>query len=394
VNESTDATTSPDSAETDRFVDIRPYYDDEVRQVLERLVADPDFLGSIASFFFPRLTASLPGFSRWLAQRRLRSQVRSVHDIASMQAVISGYMDKMLEDTTDGLSSSGLDRLSPDRSYLFISNHRDIVMDPAVVNYLLYKNGHSTLQIAIGDNLLKRPFVTDLMRLNKSFVVKRSAKGRELLQALLLLSEYIHHCIGDGQNVWIAQREGRAKDGIDRTDPALLKMLAMSQRDLGLAKSLRRLHIVPVAISYEYDACDLLKAEELYQIETAGSFQKDDNSDINSIVTGMTGYKGRVHVAFGEELRMGTDDPEAIAAGIDEQIIANYQLWDSNYLAAQSLKRDGMLSLHRLRKGFADHPVSPESRAKFEQRLLSVPTPLRKHFLFGYANPVISRFHL
>ena len=198
-----------------------------------------------------------------------------------MQDVIAIYMDKMILDTTTKLTHSGLENLAEDRGYLFISNHRDITMDPAFVNYILYHAGYETLQIAIGDNLLKNPFVTDLMRLNKSFIVKRSLKGRELLKSLNLLSQYIHHCINNEHNVWIAQREGRAKDGIDKTDPTLLKMLAMGNRELSLGNSLKELRIVPVAISYEYDACDELKAEELYTLEQTGSFMKTDRSDIH-----------------------------------------------------------------------------------------------------------------
>ncbi|HAR90379.1 MAG TPA: glycerol acyltransferase, partial [Gammaproteobacteria bacterium] len=215
----------------EKFKDIRPYQDPETRPVLDKLMTDPEFLDSIARFYYPRLTRLFPKFMKGAASKKLRGQVKDVHDVKSMQDVIAVYMDKMIHDTTTDLSNSGMDSLKSDRSYLFVSNHRDITMDPAFVNYMLYHGGLETLQIAIGDNLLKKPFVTDLMRLNKSFIVARSAKGRELLQSLKLLSEYIHHCIETGQNVWIAQREGRAKDGIDRTDPALLKMLAMGKRD-------------------------------------------------------------------------------------------------------------------------------------------------------------------
>ena len=286
----------------DKFRDIRPYQDDEIRPVLDQILLDGEMLDSIARFYYPRLTRIFPEAMKNAASKKLREQVKTVHDVKSMQDVIAGYMDKMIQDTTTELTNSGLEHLKAGRNYLFISNHRDITMDPAFVNYMLYHAGHETLQIAIGDNLLKKPFVTDLMRLNKSFIVHRSLKGRELLQSLKLLSEYMHHCVSNGENVWIAQREGRAKDGIDKTDPALLKMLAMGRRNLSLGESLNSLNIVPVTISYEYDACDMLKAKELYQIETQGSFTKTDQSDIQSIVTGLIGFKGRVHVAFGEQL--------------------------------------------------------------------------------------------
>lgn len=375
----------------DKFKEIRPYLDAEIRPVLDSLLADQEFLDSIARFYYPRLTRLFPDFVMKLAARKLKSQVKSVHDVKSMQDVIAEYMDKMIHDTTTELTHSGMENLKDGRSYVFISNHRDITMDPAFVNYMLYHAGHETLQIAIGDNLLKKPFVTDLMRLNKSFIVRRSLKGRELLQALKLLSEYIHHCIEIGQNVWIAQREGRAKDGVDRTDPALLKMLSMGRRDIPLSASLRQLHIVPVSISYEYDACDVLKAEELYQIEQTGSFEKTDATDIHSIVTGMIGFKGKVHVAFGKELAITSDDPDVIAAQIDEQVLSNYKLHDMNYLALERLKQDGMVPLHKVRDVTEMENISRASRKKFEKRLKSVDSNLQKLWLLSYANPVMSK---
>lgn len=376
----------------DKFREIRPYHDGEIRSVLEKLIDDPELLRSIASFYAPRLTRLMPAVMRVVARRKLRGQLRDVHDVATMQDIIAEYMDKMIEDTTTSLTHSGMEHLQAGRSYLFISNHRDITMDPAFVNYMLYHAGYETLQIAIGDNLLKKPFVSDLMRLNKSFIVRRSLKGRELLQALILLSEYIHHCIGNKHNVWIAQREGRAKNGIDKTDPALLKMLAMGERKMPLGESLSRLHIVPVSISYEYDACDVLKAEELYQIETAGSFTKTEKSDIHSIVTGMVGFKGHVHVAFGAELAINSDDPDAIAAEIDRQILANYALRDSNFLALERLRETGLLGEIALEAQATEVEIDAESRRFFDARLQQVDPKLHKQYLFSYANPVLSRY--
>lgn len=375
----------------DKFESIRPYQDSEIRPVLDQLITDPEFLESIASFYFPKLTRIFPGLIKMAAGHKLKRQVKDVTDVKSMQDVIAIYMEKMILDTTTNLTHSGMEGLNEGRSYLFICNHRDITMDPAFVNYMLYHGGFDTLQIAIGDNLLKKPFVTDLMRLNKSFIVARSAKGRALLQSMKTLSEYIHHCIDNGENVWIAQREGRAKDGIDRTDPALLKMLGMAKRELKLSESLNALHIVPVTISYEYDACDVLKAQELNEIEKNGSFIKTDESDITSIVTGMIGFKGNVHVAFGEELNLGIDDPNEIAATVDEQIIENYKLSETNYLALEHLKKDGLLPLHRIRGLIEGEDISASARLKFENRLESVEVGLRKYWLFSYANPVLNK---
>lgn len=376
----------------DEFKDIRPYHDHEIRPVLDKLITNPEFLASVASFYYPRLTRFFPAMMHFAARRKLQDQLQGVHNVAAMQDVIADYMDKMIEDTTTALTHSGMENLKEGRSYLFISNHRDIAMDPAFVNYMLYHAGYETLQIAIGDNLLKKPFVTDLMRLNKSFIVKRSLKGRELLQSLILLSQYIHHCIENNHNVWIAQREGRAKDGIDKTDPTLLKMLAMGQRKIPLGESLTQLHILPVAISYEYDACDVLKAEELYQLETTGSFTKTDQSDIQSIVKGMVGFKGRVHVAFGKELRINSEDPEIIAGEIDTQILQNYELRDINFLALERLEQDGTLPPYKISHVAEAHEINPKSRKLFEKRLRSVDPKLHKHLLLSYANTVINTY--
>ena len=375
----------------EKFDAIRPYRDEEIRKVLERLLIDREFINSIANFFHPRLSSFIPPLMRWLARSKLRSQLKNVYDVRSMQDVIAEYMDKMIHDTTTKLTHSGMENLEKGRNYLFISNHRDITMDPAFVNYMLYHAGYETLQIAIGDNLLKKPFVTDLMRLNKSFIVQRSLKGRELLQALKTLSEYIHHCIHSGQNVWIAQREGRAKDGIDKTDPALLKMLAMGRRELSLGDSLSELHLVQVAISYEFDACDILKAEELHAIEKDGSFTKNEQTDIHSIVTGMIGFKGHVHVGFGSELGINSDEPELIAELIDEQILKNYRLSDANYIAAEMLKEKGELFDPALDAVIKGKLISEEIREIFLERISKTQPALMKHLLFGYANPLINK---
>lgn len=388
---------STDTQITDQFKDIRPYHDDEVRPVVDALLANPEFIRSIAGFSFPKLHRLLPGLVCWLAKRKLTAQVSKVNSVRTMQDVIAVYMDQMIEKTASQLTHSGIENLSHDKAYLFISNHRDIAMDPAFVNYMLYHAGFDTVQIAIGDNLLKRPFVTDLMRLNKSFIVRRSLKGRELLKSSKQLSEYIHHCIDSGWNVWIAQREGRAKDGVDRTDTALLKMLSMARRENGLKESLSALHIVPVAISYEFDPCDSLKADELYQKKELGSYQKNEQSDIHSIVTGMIGFKGHVHVAFGKEIALDSDDVDAAAAKVDEQIIHNYLLQPTNFMALEELRRlaPGLIPELEL----PDQDLSAQwqggneaSRAKFAERVAAVDPRIRRWLLQMYANPVISRY--
>lgn len=380
----------------DPFKDIRPYNDDEIRPVLDSLLSNQEFIRSIASFSYPKVYRWMPALLCWATQKKLTAQLKNVDSVKSMQAVIAVYMDQMIERTTAALTNSGLEHLSKEKSYLFISNHRDIAMDPAFVNYMLYHAGFDTLYIAIGDNLLKRPFVTDLMRLNKSFIVKRSLKGRELLKSSKQLSEYIHYCVGGLKNVWIAQREGRAKDGVDRTDTALLKMLGMARRPETLADALKPLHIVPVSISYEFDPCDGLKGSELYQKKELGSYKKDEQSDITSIVTGMIGFKGRVHVAFGQELSLDTQDDDAIAALVDQQVIHNYRMQQTN-LMALNLLRDQRPDLVPELDADGEKLLSsfmPDSdvKTKFDERLAALDAKVRLYVLQMYANPVISRY--
>ncbi|MEX0737887.1 MAG: 1-acyl-sn-glycerol-3-phosphate acyltransferase [Pseudohongiella sp.] len=381
----------------DPFKDIRPYHDEEIRPVLDNLLTDRDFIRSIASFTHPTLYRWLPSLLLLLTRHRLTTQLKSVNSVKSMQDVIAGYMDQMIERTTSRLTNSGLDKLSHDKSYLFISNHRDIAMDPAFVNYMLYHAGFDTLYIAIGDNLLKRPFVTDLMRLNKSFIVKRSLKGRDLLRSSKQLSEYIHHCVDIKRNVWIAQREGRAKDGIDRTDTALLKMLGMARRPEALGDALKPLHIVPVSISYEFDPCDALKGDELHQKQETGVYQKDEQSDINSIVTGMVGFKGHVHVAFGDELVLDSAmDDETIATKVDHQVVTNYLLQQTNLLALQQLQKHSPASVPELsdegRQALENFKPDPAVLTQFNERLAIMSPGVQHHVRLMYANPVISRY--
>lgn len=380
----------------ENFDDIRPYNDSEVKDVLERLLTNDEFLTSIARFRRPGLNKALPNISKKLVKQRLKKKLTGIESVYDLQKAIEGYVQKILTDTSTGLTELGLSEIPQSTPHLFISNHRDIVMDPAMIGYLLRNSVHGTVQIAIGDNLLKKEYISDLMRLNKSFIVKRSVQGREKLLASKQLAQYISHSIETGSNVWIAQREGRAKDGIDKTDPALLKMLHLANRDAEKKKSLKEsidsLHIIPVSISYEYDPCAEMKAKELYEIDKNGHFEKDENSDIQSISSGLNGEKGNIHLNFGKEIIAIDDDPINIANQIDEQIIMNYQLHPSNYLAYERLQ-------------FADPSIGPElselvgnldeieqKRIEFNERLQLISEELKPYFLQNYANSVINKF--
>lgn len=378
------------------FEDIRPYRDDEVRPVVDRLLQEKALARALAKFRHPLLFRFFPGWITEKVRTTLSEELAHVQTIRDVQLIIEKYLDRLIEDTTTSLTSEGLDRLDAGQPYLFISNHRDITMDPALVNYMIYHHGLDTLQIAIGDNLLKRPFLSDLMRLNKSFIVKRSVQGRDLLKASKQLSAYIHHCIKNGDNVWVAQREGRAKDGIDKTETAIIKMLHMADREstlrLTLQESINSLNIVPVSISYEFDPCDRYKAEELYTIDTAGKFVKDENTDVRSILTGMVGKKGDVHVCFGSRITFpDAVTAEGVARQIDEQIVSNYRLHAVNYLAMEMLQADYMdfAGLPAL-LGTTPGEISRKRRA-LRRRLGAMPKHLHPYILNMYANPVIRK---
>ncbi len=377
----------------DPFADIRPYRDGEVRAVLDQLLQDPGLLGALARLRFGVWAGWLPGPARAAVRLYLARQLREVNDVHAMQMVIKSYMDRMIRDTTGGFSVAGLEHLDPQRPYLFMSNHRDIAMDPAFTNYALNRGGHDTVRIAIGDNLLTQPWVSDLMRLNKSFIVKRSVSGpRELLAASRHLAEYIRHSLVQEQApVWIAQREGRAKNGLDRTEPAVIKMLAMGRdkREVSLAQHIRELRIVPVSISYELDPCDEMKARELYQLATEGSYKKAEQEDIESIGRGITGQKGQVHVTFGSPLDAEFQHADEVARAVDEQIIAGYCLHPTNIYAYRMLH--------------GEHAPLPEqvyqepgdvSREAFVARIEALPEAHRPHALGIYANAVVSKLAL
>lgn len=386
-----------ESAQMEAFNDIRPYHDHEVRPALTRLLKDKDLLNVMARHRYPTLTRRFNGIMTTLTALILKHNTRNVANVRDFQAIIERYLTRVIKTTTSDVTFSGIEQLEQNQAYLFLSNHRDIVLDPALVNYGLYVNGMETCQIAIGDNLVKRPFVSDLMRLNKSFIVKRSLNGRrERLLAFQNLSAYIHHCIESGQPVWIAQSEGRAKDGDDQTDPAIIKMFNLSRRgqQTSFAENIRALNIVPVSIAYEFDPCAVDKARELYEHEQKGHYQKAENEDLKSIVTGIEGYKGHVHVAFGKVLTGDFANANAVATEVSRQIHHNYRLQPSNLLAWEAISKDpGQPSL--LIPGI--DTLFPETdlqqyRQKFASHLELCPDHYQPWLLKMYAQPVINRY--
>jgi hypothetical protein len=380
----------------DEFEAIRPYADAEVPMVMARLFADHEFLDILAHFRFPRLADSLGWLIKPVISRRLRRQFASIRTVDALQHKIEAYVERTIERATDGVTFSGLERLQQGRAYLFLANHRDIVMDPAFVNYAVYQAGIRTPRIAIGDNLLQRPFVSDLMRLNKSFIVRRSITGRrEKLAAYQVLSAYINHSIrNDGESVWIAQAEGRAKDGDDRTDSAILKMLHMSRKDEAFAETLEALRPVPVAISYEYDPCDQAKARELYIRATTGTYSKAPGEDDASIALGITGYKGRVHIAFCTPMESVPEDAKQMAMTVDRQILGSYRLFPVHYLAYRLWDdQDPEIQVPSAAELFSREEVE-RAEAEWSKRLAACPSVQQPYLIQQYATPVRNQYRL
>jgi hypothetical protein len=376
------------------FDDIRPYYDHEVKPTLERMLAHPELTRSITHLIFPKTSRWLGWFWRPLVKARLKSEVAGVETVDDFQHIVEKYMRKMIDTRVKSLTISGLDKLDKNQPYLFISNHRDIAMDPAFVNWVLYHNDSNTLRIAIGDNLLTKPFASDLMRLNKSFIVNRSAKApREKLKAAKHLSAYIYHSIvNEHSSIWIAQREGRAKDGCDKTNSAVLGMISLNKpKDILLADYVRSLHIVPVSISYELDPCDAAKARELYLHKTQGSYEKEEHEDVRSIAMGITGQKGNIHVAFGPELNADYQDVDQLVAELDQQILNNYVLHATNCFAYEILYKE----VPAVKYSAAQLDYQPdqlaEEKADFIARINALPQEHREIALAIYANPVKSK---
>lgn len=360
---------------TDPYQDIRPYNDDEIPAAITRLINDEEFVNAILNYRFRQRSTWLNFVMKPIVRFYLKFKWSKLNSVDAIQLEVKKYLSKTLATTSQGVSYTGLDKLDQNCAYLFVSNHRDIAMDPALVNYCLFEQSHSTVRIAIGDNLLKKPCATELMKLNKSFIVKRSIKApREMMKTLGQLSGYIKHSLDTGHSIWIAQREGRAKDGNDLTEPAILKMFHVEgrQQKIAFPDYIKSLKIVPVAISYENDPCDISKALELYEKATQGHYEKSEFEDIDSIVKGIIGEKGRIHINFCDVIDQDFETPEALAAELDRQIHTHYKLFPINLLAA----------------GIEDESITTETRACLRAKLDQLPKSAQSYLLNSYANPV------
>jgi hypothetical protein len=315
------------------FDDIRPVNNDEVKGAIEELITNEDFE---RAFRYIKPDLDWEAFSTVMRACKTKEEFKSLLSYDAVSTVA--------RKTTFSLTVSGRSRLPKDNSpCTFISNHRDIVLDAAFLNIMLYDVGYGMTQIAIGDNLLIRPWIKTLVRLNNSFIVKRGVSVRQMLEVSGTLSAYIHHTIKETkESVWIAQREGRAKDSDDKTQSSILKMLNMGG-DADILTNLMSLNIVPVAISYEYDPCDFLKAQEFQQKRDNPDFVKSQRDDLLSMETGILYDKGRVHFAMGnpineklKDLDPGMEKGELyalIASIIDKEIYKHYRFYPCNYVA-------------------------------------------------------------
>lgn len=312
------------------FDTIRPYTGNEITAATERLSNSEEFLA-----VFSGLTKIKP--------ETIIAFLRSIHTPEEFQSKFFGpAIQAVINNTSDGVTVTGLENLQPDTSYLFISNHRDIILDSAILNLILRNNGLKYTQAAIGSNLLVNEWVTDLVKLNSCFIIERDIPVREMIVSSALRSKYIRGTILEGKNsIWIAQREGRTKNGDDKTQPSLLKMFKMSgPKDF--VENFKELRIVPVSISYEWEPCDDLKTSELYT-KTVSEYVKTPEEDMRSMQTGLGVYKGRINFGIDKpittELETIAGLPSngerlsALAQLIDTKIYKNFKLWPNNYIA-------------------------------------------------------------
>lgn len=368
------------------FDAIRPFEPEELPEVFERLLGNAQF-AQVVAYVFKDVPFDM------LAQKMRACKTNLEFQVAFCYPFIKGLLQK----ASLGCDMN-VDAIDMEKRYTFVSNHRDIVLDSALLDVLLVDAGcKTTCEIAIGDNLLSLPWVKDLVRINKSFIVERSVSLRQMLLSSKRLSDYMHFVIAQKHdNVWIAQREGRAKDSNDRTQESIIKMMVMGGEG-SLVERLKGLHIVPLAISYEYDPCDFLKAQEFQLKRDIADWKKGPMDDVVSMQTGIMGYKGHIHYDAAPciDAWLDTLDPDmpkadffkAVATHIDEEVFRRYRLYPSNYVALDELEGT---------TAHADR-YTAEQKAQFDgyiaQQMAKIQLPnkdeafLRERLLTMYANP-------
>ncbi len=365
---------------------MRPYNDSEVCGAIARVLSH-QYCKGVFNYLYPNESFD-----------SLVQKFNNINTVDQFQSFFSHHaVRKVVELTSDGLSFSGLENLDKNKAYLFIANHRDIVMDSAMMQIILVENNYKTTQITFGSNLMSDQIIIDLGKLNKMFTFYRGGSRREIYLNAILHSAYINHVIkGLNESVWIAQRDGRTKDGNDLTQTGLIKMFSAGSTNV--IDTLKNLNIVPVTVSYEYEPCDNFKVRELV-LSKKDVYVKQAGEDINSILTGITGYKGHIHMAFGtslnsfieshkEESDFATNYAEVIVTEIDRQIHADYKLWPINYIAYDMMNATS---------SFSEKKYSNDQKTKFvsymEKKLSAIKcdtSDMRELFIRLYAMPVVN----
>jgi 1-acyl-sn-glycerol-3-phosphate acyltransferase len=369
-----------------KFDAIRPFYDAEVNKAISASINHP-MLKAIMNFTFPDV-----------AEEVWKAQLLKTHSIRDFQCnFIYESIQKVLQKSSDGITTSGFENLEKNTSYLFISNHRDIILDTSLLNVCLFDHELVMTASAIGDNLVKKDFLLNLSKLNRNFLVKRGLSPREMLQSSKLMSEYICQLLcRENRSVWIAQREGRTKDGNDATNSGVLKMLGMGSNEDKLLDYFKKIRIVPVSISYEYDPTDALKMPQLMAEAKDEIYIKEKNEDFINLLSGIMGQKKRIHIHVGKVLNEELDiiainndnvnkQIQALAQVIDDSILQSYKLWPTNFIAFDLLNNTSI---------YKDYYTESE-KSLFERRLeMKIDAnneAMKESFLAMYANPVVNK---
>ncbi len=365
------------------FDSIRPFRDDEIKEPKKLVVSNPKF-DAVLDFLFP---------GEQEKYRELYANSKSVKEIQTK--FMYAAMETIAKKTSDGLTYSGFDKY-PDTGHIIISNHRDILLDPGLLCYILMKEGYETVGITFGNNLILSPFFENIAKLNKMITVIRDGTPREMLFNSLRLSKYISiEVIKEHNSIWVAQRPGRTKDGNDKTEISILKMLSYYRKD-DFYKALKDLDIIPLSITYEWEPCDIMKTREVY-LSRNKKYVKGKTEDLQSTIGGIINYKGRIHYSLCNPLNDFIDDIKAekrnnnkylslLAKQIDNQIYRNYKLWPTNYLAYDILENKSKYT------GIYDNVLKEKFEERFKKVLELLPdaneNELKNIFLNIYANPV------
>ena len=367
-----------------KFDSIRPYNDNEVNDVLSQLSSNRRFLKMLFATGKFNQIRYFP-FSRKLLSLVLKNRIKNINDVNSYQNLFEGIVSGIVQQSINKFSVEGIKNLDSEKGYLYISNHRDITLDSALLNLTLHQNNLKTTYNAVGNNLLSEKWASDLMRLNKSFIIDRSDKSkRDIYKSLNLASEFIFNAIKNkNESVWIAQKQGRSKDGNDFTDPSVIKMIHLnSRKKVPVDQYLNSLNVVPVSISYEKDPNDLLKAKELYLTDLNQKYTKDRKEDMESISDGITGDKGDVHLSIGKIINFESDSYDDCSNQITKAIKDSYKLHPTNYAAAIIQGKDNLNNSNDLDK--IDDAIQ-----YLENRIKLLPEDMQSYLLNQYSNPVL-----